>query len=268
MSKSWYEDALLHGSTPADILAGYRKLSETHHIARIVSVPFENGIFTGEVDIEFLTTIGSRKGVPWTFEYVNGGSANDNGTPHGGMDGEIPEEGAIVLIGFTPGDSVSGEDLPIILKYVAPPWDTRLQEAGGFGGLITKDGIDVAGVEGKVKLQRGEKVVIRRVGQNTFSYWIVRRDGDLLVQMVKDIVHECVREIITAAEVSVDSPDIKLGTKDASDVPAGTAVVLKDFITKMFLPHQNLGNLGVPTGPVIDQSIKSGTFADGTRAKP
>lgn len=288
MPRSRFENGLFPDSMSPDDLAPFRRLSETLHIARIVSVLFENGIFTGNVDIEFLTTPGTRKKVPFTFEYVNGGSVNDlvsdGSDPNGALDGGIPEEGAVVLIGFIPGDSVTGQDQPIILKYIAPPWDTRLQEVGGFGGLITKDGIDVAGVAEKVKLQRGEKVVIRRVGESEFSYWIMRRDGDLLVKMVKDIVHECIREIITAAEkvevnspkveinaeddASIDSPDVRLGTKDKGDLPVGTAVVLKDFITKMFLPHQNLGNLGIPTGPVIDQFIKPGTFADGTRAKP
>ncbi len=272
MPRSRFENGLFPDSMLPDELAPYRRLSETLHIARIVSVLFENGIFTGNVDIEFLTTVGNRKNVPFTFEYVNGGSVNDlvsNGSdPNGALDGEIPEEGAVVLIGFIPGDSVTGQDRPIILKYIAPPWDTRLQEVGGFGGLITKDGIDVAGVEGKVKLQRGEKVVARRVGESLFSYWIMRRGGNLIVKMVKDIVHECIREIITAEEVNIDAPDIKLGTKDASEVPAGTAVVLKDFITKTFLTHQNLGNLGVPTGPPIDQTVKPGSFSDGVRAKP
>ncbi len=252
-----------------DLLSMGRALSETLQIGVVDEVVvFDQNLvgFAGVVNIQFLTAIGTRKNVQVTFDYASALA----------FDGRIPEKNALVVIGFLPADGVSGQDRPIVIGYLPPDWNGKLREAqggaeggaGGYGNLIN-DGIDVAGVVGKVKLQPGEYAHVRkdRVTKE-FSYWIMRNGGDIFVQVIKDIVHECVREIITADEVNIDAPDIKLGTKVVSDVPAATAVLLKDFITQSFFPQQHIGNMGVPTGPTIDQTIKPGTFADGVRAKP
>ena len=110
-----------------DLSAMARALSETLQLGVIDEVVVgdqSQAGFTGTVNIQFLSAIGTRRNVEITFDYVSALA----------LDGRIPEKNALVILGFLPANGVSGQDKPIVIGYLPPEWNGKLRQAEGAGG--------------------------------------------------------------------------------------------------------------------------------------
>lgn len=191
--------------------------------------------------------------IPWAYPagYFSGGSQSGSGTF------TVPKKGSIVNINFENGNSYYPEysfHVHISDDLIAEIKDSYANAHSLIYDTVTDGGVKIYFTEKKglmldyktnvINIKPDESIEVKNAGGDTI---LLTKDGNLSINVRKDIKIDCQNATVTAAKkVHLNTPNIELGQS------AAEAVIKGNTFQDLFNNHTHIGNLGAPTSSPIN----------------